>query len=72
MQGNNNHNPHYTFPNQRNKISFKDIHTAFGRPVLRDRNLWRHQRKNSLQLENTPRKDEYKQPFAEQNLLISL
>ncbi|XP_065207786.1 sesquipedalian-1 [Planococcus citri] len=70
--GNNNPNSHHNLPNQRNKISFKDMHTAFGRPVLSDRNLWRHQRKNDLQSGNALRKEEYKQPIAEQNLLISL
>lgn len=71
QHGNANYNSHYTYNNQRNKISFKDMHTAFGRPVLRDRNLWRHQRKSNLILEKNSQK-EVKQLHAEQNLLISL
>lgn len=70
QSGNNGYN--YAYASPRNKISFKDMHTAFGRLVLRDRNLWRHQRKNSLQVENNSQREEQKQPFAEQNLLISL
>lgn len=31
--------------NFRNKISFKDLHTFYGRPVLRDRNEWRYNKR---------------------------
>uniref|UniRef100_A0A6M2DHL6 Putative pleckstrin similarity domain protein n=1 Tax=Xenopsylla cheopis TaxID=163159 RepID=A0A6M2DHL6_XENCH len=29
----------------KNKITFRELHTAYGRPILTDLNIWRHQKK---------------------------
>lgn len=60
------------YPNQRNKVSFKDMHTAFGRPVLRDRNMWRYKKKSDKNLETVKINSAEPRQFREQNLLISL
>lgn len=61
-----------TYGNLRNKISFKDVHTGFGRPVLRDRNVWRYEKKSDNSLEIVPNTTEPRPVIPEQNLLISL
>lgn len=65
-------NSSYTFPNSRNKIIFKDIHTAYGRPILRDRNEWRYKKRDTEGMKvNTPVQVN-SQEFTEPSLLISL
>jgi len=61
-----------TLCSSRNKISFKDIHTGFGRPVLRDRNVWRYEKKSDNIQEIDSNTTEIRRMIPEQNLLISL
>lgn len=65
-------NSSMTYFSSRNKISFKDVHSGFGRPVLRDRNIWRYNRKSDTIVEVNTNPTETRRAIPEQNLLISL
>ncbi|XP_022200171.2 sesquipedalian-1 [Nilaparvata lugens] len=38
----------------RHKVTFKELHTAYGRPILTDRNEWRHRNKLELERKQQP------------------
>ncbi|XKL61002.1 hypothetical protein PGB90_008059 [Kerria lacca] len=70
----NNYNSFFSFISSRNKIIFKDIHTAYGRPVLRDRNEWRYKRRETDNIKSVHMSSNKinLQHIEQQNLLISL
>ncbi|RZF40495.1 hypothetical protein LSTR_LSTR000374 [Laodelphax striatellus] len=38
----------------RHKVTFRELHTAYGRPILTDRNEWRHRNKLELERKQQP------------------
>lgn len=67
-------NPGGSYNQSRNKVSFKDLHTLYGRPVLRDRNEWRYNKKAEESACSAPSSliDTNFSINRQQNFLISL
>ncbi len=63
--------PHNAHSSSRTKMTFKEIHTVYGRPVLRDRNEWRYQKRDESN-KSAVLTGIDAAVFREQNLLISL
>uniref|UniRef100_A0A1B6EUR6 PH domain-containing protein n=1 Tax=Cuerna arida TaxID=1464854 RepID=A0A1B6EUR6_9HEMI len=47
-------NPTRTENTTRHRITFRELHTAYGRPILTDRNEWRHRQKQEQESKEVP------------------